>query len=33
VLTEDITRVPEEEIKKARVAYTIIGGRVEYRGQ
>jgi predicted amidohydrolase YtcJ len=33
VLTEDITRVPEEEIKKARVAYTIIGGRVEYKGQ
>jgi predicted amidohydrolase YtcJ len=33
VLTKDITRVPEEEIKQTKVAYTIIGGRVEYQGQ
>jgi hypothetical protein len=33
VLTRDITRVPEEEIKQAKVAYTIIGGKVEYKGQ
>jgi predicted amidohydrolase YtcJ len=33
VLTRDITKVPEEEIKQARVAYTIIGGKVEYKGQ
>ena len=30
VLTSDITTVPEETIRKARVAYTIIGGRVVY---
>jgi predicted amidohydrolase YtcJ len=33
VLTKDITKVPEEEIKKAKVAYTIIGGKVAYKGQ
>jgi predicted amidohydrolase YtcJ len=33
VLTRDITRVPEEEIKQAKVAYTIIGGQVAYKGQ
>ena len=30
VLTKDITTVPEEEIKTAKVAYTIVGGRVVY---
>jgi imidazolonepropionase-like amidohydrolase len=30
VLTRDITTVPEDEIRQARVAYTIIGGRVVY---
>ena len=30
VLTGDITTVPEDEIRQARVAYTIIGGRVVY---
>jgi predicted amidohydrolase YtcJ len=30
VLTTDITTVPEDEITEARVAYTIIGGRVVY---
>jgi predicted amidohydrolase YtcJ len=30
VLTRDITTVPEDEIRQARVAYTIIGGRVAY---
>jgi predicted amidohydrolase YtcJ len=33
VLTKDITTVPEEEILTAKVAYTIIGGKVVYRGQ
>ena len=33
VLTRDITSVPEEEIKQARVAYTIIGGKIAYKGQ
>ncbi len=32
VLTKDITTVPEEEIRQARVAYTIIGGRVVFKG-
>ena len=27
VLTKDITTVPDEEIKQAKVAYTIIGGK------
>jgi predicted amidohydrolase YtcJ len=31
VLTKDIITVPEEEIKTARVAYTIIGGKVVYK--
>jgi predicted amidohydrolase YtcJ len=30
VLTKDITTVPDEEIKTAKVAYTIIGGKVVY---
>jgi predicted amidohydrolase YtcJ len=30
VLTKDILEVPEEEILSARVAYTIVGGRVLY---
>jgi predicted amidohydrolase YtcJ len=33
VLTKDITTVPEEEIRTAKVAYTIVGGRVVYRSQ
>jgi len=33
VLTKDITKIPEEEIKTARVAYTIIGGKVVYKPQ
>jgi len=33
VLTRDITSVPDEEIKQAKVAYTIIGGKVAYQGQ
>ncbi len=32
VLTRDITTVPAEEIKQAKVAYTIVGGRVVYKG-
>ena len=31
VLTKDILTVPEEEIPTARVAYTIVGGKVRYR--
>jgi len=31
VLTKDITEVPEDEIAQARVAYTIIGGKVAYK--
>ena len=30
VLSKDILTVPEEEIRKARVIWTIVGGRVEY---
>ncbi len=33
VLTKDITTVPDEEIKTAKVAYTIIGGKIVYKGQ
>jgi predicted amidohydrolase YtcJ len=31
VFTTDITKVPDEEIKAAKVAYTIVGGKVVYR--
>jgi predicted amidohydrolase YtcJ len=31
VLTRDITAVPDDEIRQAKVAYTIIGGHVAYR--
>jgi predicted amidohydrolase YtcJ len=31
VLTKDITTIPDDEIKTAKVAYTIIGGRVVYK--
>lgn len=30
VLSKDITRVPDDEIKSARVVYTIVGGKVVY---
>jgi predicted amidohydrolase YtcJ len=30
VLSKDITTVPEEEIKSAKVVYTIIGGKIAY---
>ncbi len=33
VLSKDITTVPDEEIKTAKVVYTIVGGSVVYRGQ
>jgi hypothetical protein len=33
VLSKDITSVPDEEIKSTRVTYTIIGGRIVYRGK
>ncbi len=33
VLTKDITTVPDEQIKEAKVAYTIIGGKVVYKQQ
>ena len=31
VLTKDITTIPEDQIRTAKVAYTIIGGKVVYR--
>jgi predicted amidohydrolase YtcJ len=33
VLTKDITKVPDEEIRTARVAYTIVGGKIVYKAQ
>lgn len=33
VLTKDITTVPDDEILQAKVAYTIIGGKIIYRAQ
>jgi predicted amidohydrolase YtcJ len=30
VLSKDITRVPDDEIRSARVVYTIVGGRRQY---
>jgi hypothetical protein len=33
VLTRDILTVPDDDIRTARVAYTIIGGRVVYKAQ
>jgi hypothetical protein len=33
VLTKDITSVPDAEIPSARVAYTIVGGKVLFRGR
>jgi predicted amidohydrolase YtcJ len=33
VLSKDITRVPDEEIKQARVVYTIVGAKVVYTGR
>ncbi len=32
VLTKDIMTVPEDEIPATDVAYTIVGGKVMYRG-
>ena len=32
VLSRDITKVADDEIRQARVAYTVIGGRVVYGG-
>jgi hypothetical protein len=31
VLSKDITRVPDEEIRQATVVYTIVGGKVVYK--
>jgi predicted amidohydrolase YtcJ len=31
VLSADITKAPEEEIQKAQVLYTIVGGKVKYK--
>jgi predicted amidohydrolase YtcJ len=33
VLSKDILRIPEEEIPSAKVAYTIVGGKVAYRAR
>jgi predicted amidohydrolase YtcJ len=31
VLTRDIVTIPEDEIRSAMVAYTIVGGKVVYQ--
>jgi predicted amidohydrolase YtcJ len=33
VLTRDITTIPDDEIPTAKVAYTIIGGKIAYKAQ
>jgi|SRR5579862_4573544 len=33
VLTKDITNVPDDQIKTAKVAYTIVGGKVVYKAK
>lgn len=33
VLSKDITRVPDAEIRDAKVVYTIVGGKVVYQGK
>jgi predicted amidohydrolase YtcJ len=33
VLSRDITRLPDEQLREARVELTIIGGKVRYRGE
>jgi predicted amidohydrolase YtcJ len=33
VLSKDILTVPEEQIRDARVLYTIVGGEVKYEGR
>ena len=33
VLSKDILKVPEDEIPSAKVAYTIVGGKVLYKGK
>jgi predicted amidohydrolase YtcJ len=33
ILTKDILTVPDEDIRNAKVSYTIIGGKVVYKGQ
>jgi predicted amidohydrolase YtcJ len=33
VLSKDILTVPDEEIRSARVLYTIVGGKVLYEGR
>jgi predicted amidohydrolase YtcJ len=33
VLTRDISSVPDDEIRQAKVVYTIVGGQIVYKGQ
>jgi predicted amidohydrolase YtcJ len=33
VLSKDITKVPDDEIKTAKVMYTIVGGKVVYKAK
>jgi predicted amidohydrolase YtcJ len=33
VLSRDLTAVPEDEIRQAKVVYTIVGGEIVYKGQ
>lgn len=33
VLSKDITKVPDEEIKSAKIVYTVVGGKIVYQRQ
>jgi predicted amidohydrolase YtcJ len=33
VLSKDITKVPDDQIKSAKVMYTIVGGKIVYKGK
>jgi hypothetical protein len=33
VLSKDITKVPDDQIKSARVMYTIVGGKIVFKGK
>jgi predicted amidohydrolase YtcJ len=32
VLSKDITKIPESQIKTAKVVYTIVAGKIRYKG-
>ena len=33
VLSKDIMKIPEDEIPTAKVVYTIVGGKIRYKGE